>query len=92
MLGFVREERSMLRVKHCLGDETVLFFGGKFGVARGESSAKIIFECADRTFGGVAAVGIGGTSWKSMLYLRKAFCMVWDNLLSRIWSVGAGTC
>ena len=25
--------------KHCLGDETVPFLGGKFGIARGESSA-----------------------------------------------------
>ena len=44
--------------KHCLGVETVPFLGREFVVARGKSSAKMIFECADRTFGGVATVGI----------------------------------
>ena len=41
-----------------MGDDTVSFLGGKVGVARGKSSAKIIFECADCTFIGVAAVGV----------------------------------
>ena len=44
-----------------LGNETVPFLGGEVGVARGESGAKMIFECADCTFGGVAAVGVQGT-------------------------------
>ena len=45
---------------HGLGNETIPFLGGKVGVARGKSSAKIIFECADCTFGGVAVVGVQG--------------------------------
>ena len=50
--------------EHCLGGETVPLLGGEVGFARGESSAKMIFECADRTFGGVAAVGILGDKLK----------------------------
>ena len=43
-----------------MGDETVPFLGGKVGVARGKSGEKMIFEWADRTFYGVAAVGVWG--------------------------------
>ena len=32
--------------------------GGKVRVARSKSGAKVIFECADCTFYGVAAVGV----------------------------------
>ena len=45
-------------------------------VTRSDSGAKMIFECADCTLGGVAAVGVRGGSWKSTLYLRKGFCVV----------------
>ena len=41
-------------------NEIIPFLGGKVGVARGESGAKVILECADCTFGGVAAVGVRG--------------------------------
>ena len=44
--------------KHCLGGEMVPLLGGDVGVAGGDYSARMIFECADCTFGGVAAVGI----------------------------------
>ena len=44
----------------CLGDDTVPFLGWEVGVTRGQSSAKVILEGADRTFGGVAAMGIWG--------------------------------
>ena len=41
-----------------LGNESVPFLGGEVRDARGKSGAKMIFECADCTFGGVAAVGM----------------------------------
>ena len=56
-----------------MGDETVPFLGGKVGFARGESSAKIIFECADRTFAGVAAVGIQGNKLEVNVVLAEGF-------------------
>ena len=34
--------------------------GWKVGVTRGKSSAKVLLECANHTFGGVAAMGIWG--------------------------------
>ena len=45
---------------HGLGDESIPFLGGKVRVARGKSGANVIFECADCTFCGVAAVGVQG--------------------------------
>ena len=59
--------------KHCLGDETVPFLGGKVGVARGESSAKMIIECADRTFSGIASVGIWGNKLEVNVVLAEGF-------------------
>ena len=56
-----------------LGDEPVPFLGGEVGFARGKSSAKIIFECADRTFGGVAAVGIWGDKLEVDVALAEGF-------------------
>ena len=46
--------------KDFLGDETVPVLGWEVRVTRGESSAKVILECANRTFGGVAEMGIWG--------------------------------
>ena len=54
-------------------DDTVKFLGGKFGVARGESSAKMIIECADRTFSGVAAVGVRGKKLEVNILLAEGF-------------------
>ena len=45
---------------HGLGNDTIPLLGEKFGVARGEYGVKMIFECADCTFGGVAEVGERG--------------------------------
>ena len=39
-----------------MGDEAIPFLGGKARVARSVSGAKVIFECADCTFCGVAAL------------------------------------
>ena len=47
--------------------------GGKVGVARGESDEKMIFECADRTFGGVAAVGVQGNKLEVNVVLSEGF-------------------
>ena len=43
-----------------MGDEAIPFLGGKVMVARSESNAKIIFECANCTFCGVALVVVCG--------------------------------
>ena len=56
-----------------MGDKTVTLLVGKVGVARGESSAKLIFECADCTFGGVAAVGIRGNKLEVNVVLTEGF-------------------
>ena len=47
--------------------------GGKVGVARSESGAKMIFECADRTFGGVAVVGVRGDKLEINIVLAEGF-------------------
>ena len=44
----------------CLEDETVPFLGCEVGFTRGQSSAKVIIEGANRTFGDVAAMDIWG--------------------------------
>ena len=54
-------------------DETVPFLGGKFRIARGKSSAKMILECADRTFVGVTAVGIWGNKLEVNVTLAEGF-------------------
>ena len=51
---------EQIESEDCLGDETVPFLGWEVGVTRGESSAKVILEGANCTFGGVAAMGIWG--------------------------------
>ena len=58
---------------HCLGNETIPFLGGKVGVVGGESGAKMIFECADRKFGGVAAVGVWGNKLEVNVLLAEGF-------------------
>ena len=51
---------EQVKSEYCLGDETVPFLGGGVRVARDESSVKVILECANCTFGGVAAMCIWG--------------------------------
>ena len=59
--------------EHCLGDKTATFLGGKVEFERGESSARMIFECADRTFGGVAEVGIQENNLEVNVVLAEGF-------------------
>ena len=56
-----------------MGDETVPFLGGEVGVARGESNARMVFECADYTFGGTAEVYIWGGKLEVDFVLVKGF-------------------
>ena len=56
-----------------LGYETIPLLEGKVGTTRSESGAKMIFECADRTFGGVASVGVQGNKLKFNVVLAKVF-------------------
>ena len=58
---------------HGLGNGTIPFLGGKVGVARGESGAKIMFECADCTFGGVAEVGVRWNNLEVNVVLAEGF-------------------
>ena len=59
--------------EHCLGVEAVQFLGGEVRVAIGESSANMIFECADCTFVGVAAVCIWGYKLEVDVVLEEGF-------------------
>ena len=49
-----------VEIDHGLGNDVIPICGGKVRVAIGESGAKIIFECVDRMFGGIVAVGVRG--------------------------------
>ena len=51
----------------------ILLLGGKVRFARSESGAKIIFECTDRTFGGVAAVGVRGDKLEVNIVFAEGF-------------------
>ena len=51
----------------------ISFSGGKIRVTRSNSSAKIIIECADRTFGGVAAVGVRGDKLEVNVVFLEGF-------------------
>ena len=56
-----------------MGDETVPFLGGGVGVARGQSSAKMVLECVDRMFGGVVVLGIWGDKLQVKILLAEGF-------------------
>ena len=58
---------------HGLGNETIPFLEGKVGVARGESGTNMMFECADRTFGGVAVVGVQENKLEVNVVLAEGF-------------------
>ena len=59
--------------EYCLGDDTVPFLGGEVGVAIGESSAKVIIECDNCTFGGVAAMCISGDKLEVDIVFAEGF-------------------
>ena len=58
---------------HGLENETIPFLGGKVGVARSESGAKMIFVCTDHTIGGIAAVGVRGNILEFNAVLSEGF-------------------
>ena len=51
----------------------VPLLGGEVGFSRCKSSAKMVFECEDCTFGGVAAVGIWGDKLEVDVVLAEGF-------------------
>ena len=55
------------------GGETVPFLVGEVGVARGESSAKVILECANCTFGGVSVMFIWGDKLEVGIVFAEVF-------------------
>ena len=59
--------------EHGLGNEMIPFLGGKVGVARGKSGAKMIFKCEDRTFSGVAEVGVRWNNLEFNVVLAEVF-------------------
>ena len=73
-----------------MGDETVPFLGGEVGVARGESITKMILEFADRTFGGVTAVGIWGDKSEVNVVLAEGFLHGTGSLV--VEDVESGVC
>ena len=64
---------AQIESEECLGDETVPFLGGEFGVTRGKSSSKVIIECVNCTFGGVAAVCISGDKLEVDILFAEGF-------------------
>ena len=52
--------------------------GGKVRVERSESGAKMIFECADHTFGSAATVGVRGDKLEVNVVFTDGFlhCVV----------------
>ena len=82
---------DQVEVNHCLGDDTVPFLGGKVGVARGESSAKMILECADHTFGSVVAVGIRGNKLEVNIVIVELFLHGMGALVVEDVEIGGST-
>ena len=65
------------------------FLGCKFGVARGESVTKMIFECADRMFGSVAAVDVQGNKLEVNVVFAEGFLHgVGALVVEDVWSGG----
>jgi hypothetical protein len=56
----------------------------EIGIGAAEAGDKIIFEPADCTFGSVASMDAGGTSWKSM----RLSCVVSGRQRLRCGGVG----
>ncbi len=52
-------------------------------VEAAESGDEVIFECVDGLFGGVAAVDMGGMSWKSTASSCMKSFKIWEHSLSR---------
>ena len=76
---------------HSLGNKTIPFLGGKVKVARGESGAKMIFECAYRTFGGVVAVSVRGNKLEVNVVLAEGFLRVVGALVVKDVYIGGCT-
>ena len=51
---------EQIKSEDCLGEDTVPLLGWEVGVTIDQSSAEVILEGANCTFGGVAAMGIWG--------------------------------
>ena len=56
-----------------MGDEVIPFLGGKVRVTGSESGAKMIFECADCTFGGVVVLGVRGDKLEVNVVFAEVF-------------------
>ena len=56
-----------------MGDEVIPFLGGKVRVTGSESGAKMIFECADCTFGVVVALGVRGDKLEVNVVFAEVF-------------------
>ena len=73
LLGVCGGRAEQVESEDCLGDETVPLLGGEVGFARGESSATVIIECRNRTFGGVAAMCIWGDKLEVNIVFAEGF-------------------
>ena len=74
---WVCEKRAeQIDSEYCLGDETDPLLGGEVVVTRGDYSAKVILECANYTFGGVAAMCIWGDKLNFDIVFAECFLHV----------------
>ena len=64
---------EQIESEDCLGDETVPLLVWGVGVTRGESSAKVILECANHTFVGVAEMCIWGDKLEVDIVFAEGF-------------------
>ena len=72
-LGFVREDQIRLRVRTAWGMRRSHSWEGKLGSQEASPAQKVIIECADRTFSGIAAVGIWGGKLEIDIVFAEGF-------------------
>ena len=91
-LGFVLEYWSRLRVMKAWGVRRYHSWEVKLGLQEASPEQRLFLNVRIARSAALRRWVYKGTSWKSTLYVRKAFCMVWENSLSRMWRVGDVPC
>ena len=92
MLGFVWEEQRRLIVMTDWGTRRYHSWEGKLGLQEASLAHRWFLKVGIARSAALRRWMYGGTIWKSTLYLLKAFCMVWEHPLQRMWRVGAASC
>ena len=91
-LGFVREDQRRLRVIAAWGMRLSHSWEGKLGSQDASPAQRWYLNVRIARTEALRQWVYRGTSWKLTLYLRKAFCMVWEHSLSRMWRMGDAPC